>query len=61
VVLVARAASGADLNALDGLVEAVLTHTVDWVMTGVDAPSLVTVNAQDVLGTVIGLAKPGRI
>jgi hypothetical protein len=49
------------LEALDSLLEVVLANTVDWALSAVDAPSLVAVGPQQVLGCLISLSKAFRL
>lgn len=57
LILASRQRDGASLDQLDQLIEMVLANTVDWALTGVEAPSLVSVGQQSVLGTLVTLAK----
>ncbi|GAA3193967.1 hypothetical protein ACFO1B_03830 [Dactylosporangium siamense] len=61
VVLAGKASPALALNALEELVEGVLSNTVDWSLSGVDSPSLVTISGTEYLGTVVHLSKPTRL
>lgn len=57
VVLVGKASLSLALEALDTLLEGVLTNTADWALSGVDAPAVVTVHGGECLGTTVHLSK----
>lgn len=61
VILVARSANSVALDNLDALVEQVLANSVDWRLTGVDGPSIVTINGAEHLGTIAHLNKEARL
>jgi hypothetical protein len=61
IVLVARDSYPVALANLDTAIDAVLTATGSWGVTGIDQPSLVTVGAAEVLGVVIQLQHATRL
>jgi hypothetical protein len=61
LALVARRAYAQSLTELDVLVEAVLSATTSWGLTGVEQPSVVTVGPAEILGAVISLQKAARL
>lgn len=61
VALVAKADASVALANLEVVIEGVLANTVDFGLSGVDAPGTVSVNGVEYLGTVVHLAKPSRL
>jgi hypothetical protein len=63
VILVAHSTAESGIEALDTLLEAVLANSVDWSLTGVDAPAPITVTDQgaDYLGVAVHLSKSTRL
>ena len=61
VVLVERGSHEVALPALEALLDAVLANTVDWGLTGIDSPTVVTVAGVDHLGTTVHLSKFARL
>lgn len=61
VLLAGRGPTKYSLAQLEAMTESTLANTADWFLTGVDQPSLVTVNNTDWLGTIVHIHKSARI
>lgn len=61
VILVGRPDAADAVSHLDQLIEQVLANTMDWRLTGVDSPAIVTVGGVDYLGSVAHLSQAGTI
>ena len=59
-LLVAKALAD-PVAALESLIELTLANTVDWALTGVDAPGTDTISGMELLGTTIQLAKQSKL
>lgn len=61
VILAGRSEAKDSLLQLEALIELVLVNTMDWALSGVDSPSVVTINGVDHLGSIIHLSQSGTI